>query len=125
MALFIECAAFAVEVKNSFSDRIYPYTPVFIGLESRHFNKKDNWWNVNVNNTRAVSLRSVYVYYSSTQKQEQPYNFRAENFYNPDIQNIKIQIDGADFITIRPRLENQSIYMTMRIPFFRDQARQI
>ena len=46
-----------VDVRNSFSDKTYPYTKIH-RLRIEHFNKKDNWLNIDVN-APTVSLQAL------------------------------------------------------------------
>ena len=68
----IEHAGLAAEVRNSFSDKTYPYTKIH-RLRIEHFTKKDNWLNIDVN-APTVSLQALCLLFIDP-KTRKPYQF--------------------------------------------------
>ena len=103
----IEDAAFAVEVKNSFSNKTYPYTKIY-RIRIEHFKKNDNWLNIDVN-APTVSLQALCLLFIDPDTRK-PYNFKAEHFYNPNIENVKIQLDGQTSVLYDEGLKPEHLY---------------
>ena len=54
-----------------------------------------------------------------------PYQFRGEQFYNPDIENVKIQLDGQTSVLYDEGLKPEHIYDNAFNYFSRSSENQI